>query len=100
MYVGKKLAITTVKKPPLKGQKRKRKVVKETDWRKYWGSSAALLNDIMHHGEGNFHREIMHLCETKSEMAYREAEEQFNRRVLDTDMYYNGIIHCRINKSK
>jgi hypothetical protein len=29
-----------------------------------------------------------------------EAKEQFDRRVLETDEYYNGIINVRIGSSK
>ena len=38
-YVGKKLLTSKRKLPPLKGKKRRRTVVKETDWQKYYGSS-------------------------------------------------------------
>ena len=29
-----------------------------------------------------------------------EAKEQFDRKVLLTDEYYNGIINCRVGSSK
>ena len=29
-----------------------------------------------------------------------EAKEQFDRKVLITDEYYNGIINCRVGSSK
>jgi len=29
-----------------------------------------------------------------------EAKEQFDRRVLETDEYYNGIINVRVGSSK
>ena len=32
-------------------------------------------------------------------MSYIEAREQFDRRVLETDEYYNGIINCRVGGS-
>ena len=32
-------------------------------------------------------------------MSYLEAREQFERRVLETDEYYNGIINVRIGQS-
>ena len=37
-YVGKKLFQSTRRLAPLKGKKRKRKVVKESDWKDYFGS--------------------------------------------------------------
>ena len=99
-YIGKKLAITTVKLKPLKGKTRKRHVRRETDWQTYWGSSTYLLDDIALQGESQFHREILFFCDTKTEMSYIEAREQFARCVLHTDEYYNGIIHCRVNRPR
>ena len=99
-YIGKKLAITVVKLKPLKGKTRKRHVRRETDWRTYWGSSQYLLEDISNLGESSFHREILYWCHTKTEMSYIEAKEQFAREVLHTDEYYNGIIHCRVNRPR
>jgi len=32
-------------------------------------------------------------------MGYLEAREQFERRVLETDDYYNGIINVRVGGS-
>ena len=32
-------------------------------------------------------------------MSYLEAREQFERRVLETDEYYNGIINLRVGGS-
>ena len=32
-------------------------------------------------------------------MSYIEAREQFERRVLETDDYYNGIINVRVGSS-
>jgi hypothetical protein len=43
-----------------------------------------------------FYREILHLCKTKGECAYMETKEQFEREVLLSEQYYNGIINCRI----
>ena len=47
-------------------------------------------------GEESFHREILHLCKTRGECAYMEAKEQFDREVLLTDDYYNGIIQIKL----
>ena len=41
-YIGKKWMWSTRRLKPLKGQKRKRKKVSESDWRRYYGSSAHL----------------------------------------------------------
>jgi len=98
-YVGKKLAKFKTTKPPLKGKKNKRRGTKESDWRDYWGSSDKLLADVEKLGENNFTREILYFCKSRGEMSYLEAREQFERRVLETDEYYNGIINVRVGGS-
>jgi hypothetical protein len=98
-YVGKKLAKFKTTKPPLKGKKNKRRGYKESDWREYWGSSDRLNADVQQLGEENFSREILYFCKSRAEMSYIEAREQFDRRVLETDEYYNGIINVRVGGS-
>lgn len=95
-YIGKKLWVTTKKLPPLKGKKRKRTKIVETDWRTYYGSSDTVKQMIEEKGADNYKREIIHFCYNKSELSYLEAKEQFDRNVLLSDEYYNGIINCRI----
>jgi len=99
-YVGKKLAKFKTTKPPLKGKKNKRRGFKESDWREYWGSSDRLNADIKKLGQEHFTREILYFCKSRAEMSYIEAREQFDRRVLETDEYYNGIINVRVGGSE
>ena len=99
-YIGKKLARFKTTKPPLKGRKNKRRGTKESDWRTYWGSSDHLNNDVAELGENNFKREILYYCPSRGVASYIEAREQFERRVLETDDYYNGIINVRVGGSK
>jgi hypothetical protein len=99
-YVGKKLAKFKTTKPPLKGKKNKRRGTKESDWRTYWGSSDHLNNDVAELGEKQFKREILYYCPSRGVASYIEAREQFERRVLETDDYYNGIINVRVGGSK
>ena len=61
-YIGKKLAKFKKTRPPLKGKKRKRRSLIESDWREYWGSSDQLNADVAELGEENFTREILHYC--------------------------------------
>jgi len=95
-YIGKKMWISKRKLPPLKGQKRKRTKIVETDWRSYYGSSDLLNTLVEEKGKDNYHREILHFCYNKSELSYIEAKIQFEKDVLLSDDYYNGIINCRI----
>ena len=76
--------------------KRRKITYVESDWRDYYGSSKILTEELNEIGEDFYYREILHLCKTKGECAYMEAKEQFDREVLLTDEYYNGIISCRI----
>jgi len=96
-YVGKKFFWSKKTLPPLKGQKRKRRSLVESDWKTYYGSSEK-LQEALTKGLHHYKREILHLCKTKGECAYFEAKEQFERNVLLRDDYYNGIISCRINR--
>lgn len=99
-YVGKKLAKFKKTKPPLKGRKNKRREKVESDWQDYWGSSDNLKADVEKLGEHNFKREILYFCSSRGLMSYLEAKEQFDRRVLESDEYYNGIINVRVGGSK
>ena len=98
-YVGKKLAKFKKTRPPLKGRINKRRSKVESDWRDYWGSSDHLLADVAELGEDKFTREILYICKTRGVMSYLEAREQFERRVLESDDYYNGIINVRVGGS-
>tara|TARA_R110000822_G_scaffold104249_1_gene231021 strand:+ start:517 stop:933 length:417 start_codon:yes stop_codon:yes gene_type:complete len=98
-YVGKKLFMSTRRLAPLKGKTRKRKVVKESDWMSYYGSSEEVKTLVEELGVNSFKREILHLCNKKGEMSYLEARQQFDREVLLDDTYYNGIINCKIHRN-
>ena len=104
-YIGKKLAKfskTTYKVVKLKNGNKKRKKIRskiESDWQTYWSSSDELNKDIELLGEDNFTREILFYCRSKAECTYVEAREQFSRKVLESDDYYNGQIVCRIHGS-
>lgn len=99
-YIGKKQILTIKKRPPLKGKKRKRLSIIETDWKTYTSSSNDLNEDIKKYGKENFKFEIIRFCKNKSQLAYFEAKEQFDREVLLKEDYYNGIINLRLGKVK
>jgi hypothetical protein len=100
MYVGKKLAKFKKTRPPLKGRINKRRSKVESDWKDYWGSSDHLNADVAELGEDKFTKEILYICNTRGVMSYLEAREQFERRVLESDDYYNGIINVRVGGSR
>jgi hypothetical protein len=99
MYIGKKLAKFSKSRKPLKGRVNKRRYKVESDWKDYFGSSDALNEDVSKIGKDKFKREILFYCKSKAELSYIEAREQFSRKVLETDQYYNGHIRVRIHGS-
>ena len=104
-YVGKKLAKfskTIYRVVKLKNGNKKRKKIRskiDSDWQLYYGSSPELTKDIEQLGIQNFTREILYYCKSKSECSYVEAREQFARKVLESDDYYNGHIQVRVHGS-
>lgn len=104
MYIGKKLSKfskTTYRTVKLKNGKKKRKKIKgkvESDWQTYYGSSCELTHDVEQLGAENFTREILYYCRSKAECSYVEAREQFLRKVLESDQWYNGHIQVRVHK--
>lgn len=97
-YIGQKKIIRVVKKAPLKGKIRKRKEIKESDWKTYCGSSNDLKNDIKQYGEDKFTFEIIKFCTCKWEMSYWELYYQMQNNVLLREDTYNGIINVRLSK--
>jgi len=104
-YIGKKLAkfskITYKTVKQKNGVKKKKKIRSkiDSDWRDYYGSSPELTADIVKYGAENFSREILFYCTSKAECSYIEAREQFSRKVLESNDYYNGHIQVRVHGS-
>ena len=104
-YIGKKLAKfskTTYKTITQKNGIKKKKAIRtkvDSVWQDYWGSSKELTADIQKFGVSAFSREILYYCQSKAECSYIEAKEQFARRVLESDRYYNGQISVRVHGS-
>jgi predicted GIY-YIG superfamily endonuclease len=103
MYIGKKLARFKTLRYKMHTQKNGKKIRKRirgavpSDWQDYYGSSDALNADIEQLGKDKFVREILYYCQSKAECNYIEAREQFDRRVLESSMYYNGHIRVRVH---
>tara|TARA_B100001057_G_scaffold23704_1_gene21903 strand:- start:230 stop:637 length:408 start_codon:yes stop_codon:yes gene_type:complete len=96
-YIGKKLARFKRSRPPLKGRKNKRRYKVDSDWQDYYGSSDELTIDVNRLGKDKFKREILFYCHSKAELSYVEAREQFARKVLESNDYYNGHIRVRVH---
>lgn len=93
-YIGKKSLKKT--KTYQKNKKKKRMLV-ESNWEQYTGSNDLLNEDIK---SGNkIRKTILKLCKNKTEMSYYEAKEQFSRDVLLDNNSYNQWIMVRARKS-
>ena len=92
-YIGKKQLLSNRTLPPLKGQKRKRKITKESDWINYYGSQAE-IKQLVKESESpeEFHRVIIQYCMTKKQLTYYELKHQFVRGVLEDSDYLNSNI--------
>jgi len=92
-YIGRKY-FWSYRTPPGK----KRKVKQESDWKRYYGSSDELKEDIKVYGKNNFKREILSLHEKKMDCNYEETRQLFLNNVLKesiddrTPRYYNNNI--------
>lgn len=104
-YIGKKLSKfskTSYKTVTLKNGTKKKKKIKskiDSDWLTYYGSSIELNKDVETLGKEKFKREILYYCNSKALCSYIEAREQFARKVLESDEYYNGQISVRVHGS-
>ena len=92
-YIGRKYF--TQRRKPRGG---KRKVTSESDWKKYYGSSKELKDDVKKFGRSIFRREIISLHETLGKVNYEETKQLFLNNVLmealddGTPAYYNSNI--------
>ena len=95
-YIGRKY-FWSHRKPPGK----KRRVKKESDWKKYYGSCPELKEDIERLGRQNFSRTILSLHKTPGKTNFEETKQLFLNGVLTESLdtggpaYYNGNILSR-----
>jgi len=101
-YIGKKqLLSVNMKKlgkkemadlPIQRGRKvTKKQVIKESNWKDYFGSNKQLLEDIKKLGEDKFERKILYICKSKKQLTYFEAHYQMQYEVLTSDSYNDSI---------
>lgn len=102
-YLGKK-QFHSITRKKIKDRKNRKVIRKESDWRKYTGSSTYLNADIDEIGKENFTFLIESLHKTKGSLHYREIEMQVDEDVLRATVnegtadrkYYNKMIgHIR-----
>lgn len=74
----------------------KKKVVAESDWKRYYGSNPDLKADVKELGEQAFKREILHLCQHKKQMTYQELRYQVLNGCLESENSWNDNILGKI----
>lgn len=102
IYIGRKILHNTLTKRLTKkelaeqvgpGRKpTKKKVIKESNWLSYWGSSKLLLEDVKVLGKDRFEREIIKLAFSKKQLTYYELHYQCTYNVLGVDSYNENIL--------
>jgi hypothetical protein len=79
--------------PVTRGRKSTTKqVIKESDWRSYWGSSKELQQDVKELGAEMFECVILKLCRDKKELTYYELHYQCTNECLLSYNSYNDNI--------
>lgn len=99
-YIGKKVLYFNRTLAPLKGEKKKRKVVKESDWMEYYGSHPEIKKILKEEGKQNFTREILVLVPSKKLLTYYETKILFVKEVLEPKniLYINDNISGKFFK--
>jgi hypothetical protein len=70
-----------------------KQVVKESDWKSYWGSNKHLLELLKSEPKENFKREILTLAPSKKLLTYEETKTLFIYQVLEKpDEFFNDNI--------
>lgn len=101
-YLGRKALYHKRTLKPLKGYKRKRKSVVESDWKTYIGSPKDEdLKKLLKSGEVKVKsRNILKVCTTLWEMSYFETKYLFERDCLLKNEYYNSNIMGKFYRPK
>jgi hypothetical protein len=67
-----------------------KRVIKESDWKSYWGSSKT-LHAAKETGKGCWKRTIVAWCYSKKNMSYEECKWQHKMNVMSTPSYNDHI---------
>jgi len=92
-YIGKKVLYFNRSLPPLAGQKRKRKVIKESDWKTYYGSHQEIVELIKEGKQEEFTKQILCFVKSKKLLTYYETKYLFIKEVLE---YRNNYINDNV----
>jgi len=100
IYIGIKRYWKSLKLKPLKGKKRKRKQIKESDWRTYNSSNKEIQEKIKKNPD-NYHKLIIRNCESITELKAYEAFYQLEYYVNGKwEELYNECVNLRLRIRK
>jgi hypothetical protein len=99
-YLGKKSLFHTLNKklgkkeqaqqPITRGRaKTTKQIIKESDWKNYYGSEEFIKQKIKENKQEEFTREIIHLVKNKKLLTYFECKYQFMYSVLESEEWIN-----------
>lgn len=77
-----------------------KKVIKESNWKNYWGSNKLFLEFIKKEGEEKFERTILKACKSQYELTYYEIEYIIKGNWIDNKLNYNDNILGKFFKKK
>ena len=87
-YIGKKILYFT-----RKVKLGKKDLIKESDWKSYWGSNKELLELVKTEPEENWEKWIIKVCPTKKLLTYYETKYLFIYQALEKpDEFWNDNI--------
>lgn len=101
-YVGKKVLRNNLSKKLTKKEisewskpgrvPKKRKEVKESNWKEYWGSNKDLVEEVKKIGPDKYDRRILQICKASKQMTYFETLWQLHYDVLCVDSFNQNIL--------
>lgn len=107
-YIGRKQLISVQKKPLGKKElaeltdkrlSKKKTVIKETDWKTYYGSHLEIKQMIKEGRDLEFTREILMFVPTKKQLTYFEDKYLYMKGVIEPNSnYYNDNLSGRFFK--
>lgn len=71
---------------------KKKKEVKESNWKDYWGSNKELQEDVKKIGPEGFERRILQFCNASKQLTYFETLWQLQYDVLRTNSYNQNVL--------
>ena len=98
-YVGIKQVSKKIRRKPLKGKKRNRISIVESDWRKYCSSSGEISEEIKK-DESKYTFEILSFHPSKTLLKYAEAEFLVKNNCLFDKKCFNQMFNYRLRFPK